>query len=108
MEIDRQDRQGAVVLSLKGELDFNTAKAFNETIAKLIEENMQRIVIEMKGLAHVDSMGLGSITKLWKIADQQGFALILADVPKNILNLIKLVNLDRRILIYDNVEEALV
>ena len=42
-----------------------------------------------------------------KLADQMGQSLVLADVPKNIRNMIKLVNLDKRILIFDTVDEAL-
>jgi anti-sigma B factor antagonist len=107
MEIDRQDRQNNVVLSLNGDFDYNSVKSFNDIVSELIEKKTPRIVIVMKELAHIDSMGLGAITKLWKNADRLGFSIVLADVPKNILNLIKLVNLDRRIMVFDNLDEAL-
>jgi len=107
MEIDRQDKDNAVVLNLQGELDYNSAKEFSLLLQELIEKKTQRIVIALKGLAHIDSMGLGAITKMWKTADTLGFSIVLAEVPHNILNLIKLVNLDRRIMIFETLAEAL-
>lgn len=106
MEIDRKEQNNAAVLNLKGDIDFNSYKNFNKAVTELIENKTPRVVLVMTGVTHIDSMGLGTITKLWKMADQMGQSLVLADVPKNIRNMIKLVNLDKRILIFDTVEEA--
>jgi anti-sigma B factor antagonist len=106
MEIDMKERENAVVLNLKGDIDYNSYKGFSAIVADLLEKKTARIALNMAAVTHIDSMGLGTITKLWKTADQQGGALVLADVPKNIRNMIKLVNLDKRILIFDTVDEA--
>jgi anti-sigma B factor antagonist len=107
MEINLKEQANAVVMKLSGELDFNSYKTFNVSVTKLIENKTPRIVLEMGQVTHIDSMGLGAITKLWKTADQLGLVLALAVVPKNIRNMIKLVNLDKRIVIFDTLEEAL-
>lgn len=108
MEIDRKDRDNAAILSLKGDIDFNSYKNFNKAVSELIENKTARVVLAMAGVTHIDSMGLGAITKLWKVADMAGQSLVLAEVPKNIRNMIKLVNLDKRIQIFDTVDEAFV
>jgi anti-sigma B factor antagonist len=107
MEIDKKEQGNGAVLNLKGDIDFNSYKNFNKAVAELIEKKIPRVVLVMTAVTHIDSMGLGTITKLWKTADQLGQSLVLADVPKNIRNMIKLVNLDKRILIFDTVDEAL-
>ena len=107
MEIDLKEQSNAAVINMKGDLDFNSYKNFNAAISELIDKKTPRIILVMTQVTHIDSMGLGSITKLWKTADQLGLLLALADVPKNIRNMIKLVNLDKRIQIFDTLEEAL-
>lgn len=107
MEIDLKEQKNAAVISMKGDLDYNSYKEFSKIVGELIDKKTQRIVLCMEKVTHIDSMGLGSITKLWKTADQAGISIVLASVPKNIHNMIKLVNLDRRILIFDTVDTAL-
>ena len=108
MEIKKNNVDNNAVLELKGDLDYNSYKEFNTMVAELIEGlETEKIVLDMKELTHVDSMGLGTITKLWKSAEQNEVSLILAAVPKNIHNMINLVNLDKRMQICDTVDDAL-
>jgi anti-anti-sigma factor len=107
MEIEMKEQANAVVLNLKGDLDFNSYKNFNAAITELFEKKTPRVILAMTQVTHIDSMGLGAITKLWKTADQLGLVFALAEVPKNIRNMIKLVNLDKRIAIFDTITEAL-
>ncbi len=107
MELNLKEQKNTAIINMKGDLDYNSYKEFNKIVSGLIDIKTQRIILEMANVTHIDSMGLGAITKLWKTADQLGLSIVLAAVPKNIHNMIKLVNLDRRILIFENVEAAL-
>ena len=108
MEISQKKINGSAVLELNGDLDYNTYKEFNNIVTQLIEGlETEKIVLAMNELKHIDSMGLGTITNLWKIADQNAVDLVLAAVPKNIQNMIKLVNLDKRIKVFKNIDEAM-
>lgn len=105
MEIDK--KESAAVIKLDGDLDFNSSIAFTEKINALIDDAPMRLVIDMSSVGHVDSMGLGSLTKLWKAADKSGCVMVLASVQKNVGKLLSLINLDNRIKIYDTAEAAL-
>ncbi|HOC92406.1 MAG TPA: STAS domain-containing protein [bacterium] len=107
MDIKNEKINNVAVISLTGELDYNTYKDFNRAAAAVIEKKLaDRIAVVMSDVSHIDSMGLGTITKLWKSADASGMEFSLVNVPKNIAGMIKLVNLDKRIKVYDSVEEA--
>lgn len=106
METNLIYEKETAVLAVKGDLDYNSYKEFNTCVMGLIDKKTKKTVIVMAGVGHIDSMGLGAITKLWKIADENGLLLMLAEVPKNIQKMIKLINLDRRIQIFDTVRQA--
>jgi anti-sigma B factor antagonist len=107
MEINLSNEKDAAVMILKGELDYNSCKDFNAKVMDLIDKKIKKIVLQMAAVEHIDSMGLGTITRLWKTADENGLLLLLAEVPVNIQKLIKLVNLDKRIQIFETLNEAL-
>jgi len=107
MDINISNVDDGAVLALKGELDYNSYKDFNAKVLDLIDKKTKKIIIDMAGVEHIDSMGLGAVTKLWKIADENGLSLFLSGVPANVRKMIKLVNLDKRIKIFDGVRDAL-
>ncbi len=107
MEITSKIDNESAVFTLTGELDYNSYKDFNAKVGEQIERKTPKIALIMTGVSHIDSMGLGAITKLWKISEEGKLSLVLVDVPKNVRNMIKLVNLDRRIQLFDTLEEAL-
>ncbi|HOO57615.1 MAG TPA: STAS domain-containing protein [bacterium] len=106
MLINIIETDAEAVVKLKGELDYNSYKNFEEKIIGIIETGTKRVIIEMSELIHIDSMGLGTLTKLWRMADEEGGLLVLVGVPSNIEKMIKLVNLDGRIGIFATEEEA--
>ncbi len=107
MDIKNEKINNVSVIRLSGELDYNTYKDFSRAAAATIEKKLaDKIAVVMSDVSHIDSMGLGTITKLWKSADASGMEFSLVDVPKNIAGMIKLVNLDKRIKVYGSIEEA--
>jgi len=107
MKIEVQEKGKNAVIELAGDLDYNSYAAFNDRVLDLLGKEFNRIVVDMGAVGHIDSMGLGTITKLWKTADEEGKSLVLASVPGNVSKLVKLINLDQRIKIFDDVKSAL-
>jgi anti-sigma B factor antagonist len=107
MPTNRKPNDSTAIVSVAGDLNFENHRDFQTVVAEHIEGGKAKVVVDMSKVTHVDSMGLGTITKLWRNAHQKEAELCLAAVPSNILKMIKLVNLDGRIKLYDTVEDAL-
>lgn len=103
MRITTSKKDSGAVLKMEGELDYNSYKEFEEIIGSLIEEKAKPIVIDMSEIVHIDSMGLGSITKAWKKTHQAELDFVLASIPPNVAKMVKLVNLDNRIPVVEEV-----
>lgn len=107
MRIEIEQKNGAAVVRLDGELDFNTCVGFTDKIVGLFDQSPEKLVVDMTSVSHIDSMGLGAITRLWKDAEKTSCAFVLAGVQKNVGKLISLINLDNRIKIFEDVDSAL-
>jgi len=107
MDIQLTTLGKAAVIALKGDLDFNSYKEFETVLESSLDQEYSPVVVEISGVPHIDSMGLGTITRYWKQAAQQNSLLHIAGARKNVLSMINLVNLDKRIKLFDSVDEAL-
>jgi len=107
MRIEVEDKNNAAVVSLQGDLDFNSYAGFHDRMLALIDNKVAKIVVNLGAVGHIDSMGLGTLTKLWKIGELGGVSVVLAAVPPNVGKLIKLINLDNRMKVFDTTDSAL-
>lgn len=107
MKIEIVKKDSAAVVRMDGDLDFNTCTGFSDKISGILDGSPSKLVLDMANVSHVDSMGLGAITKIWKVADKIQCDFALASVQKNVGKLISLINLDNRIKIFDDVDSAL-
>lgn len=57
--IVRNTNNGVEILQLEGFLDAHTAPQLESTIAKVIEEQMYRIIVNFEQLDYISSAGLG-------------------------------------------------
>ena len=105
MKIRKINKNGAAVLRLSGDLNFASYKALRQAVENLFEQSLKKIIVDLGDVAHIDSMGLGTITQLWKEGYERGQELCLAAPNPNVANMIRLVNLDKRIKIYDSASD---
>jgi anti-sigma B factor antagonist len=89
-EIERDWDKAVVVCH--GRLVAGTTDAFYQAVKRrLLQDKL--VVIDMADLNYVDSMGLGTLVRLYVAARQDGCELQLLHLGKQLLNLIKLTNL---------------
>ena len=107
MEVKIVARDSASVIALNGDLDYQSYKELETAFDASFSQGRNPIVIDISDVPHIDSVGLGSIAKLWKAANQQGVNLVLSGPRRNVRSMIKLVNLDGRIRLAASIDEAL-
>lgn len=101
----REDRAGAVVLRLGGELDLYNADEIRAALGEAIGSGARRIVIDMSDVEFVDSTALGLLIEAR--SQVGGDALLLAAPGTETLRTLQVSGLDRHLPVHDSVDEAL-
>jgi anti-anti-sigma factor len=68
---------GAIEISLQGELDLASARQMEEHFNAIDEQGPSRVVIDLSGLSFIDSSGLRALLLADARARDQGYELVL-------------------------------
>ncbi len=85
-----------VYLDIREITQFNQVEIIEEILKIIYENNI--IVLDMSKINYLDSVGLGEIVSIFKIARLRGNRIGLINVKDHLLDLIHLLRLDRILL----------
>ena len=77
LEISSALVDGAVRVSLQGELDLASTRQVEERFAAIDAESPARVVVDLSGLAFIDSSGLRALLLADALASEHGYELVL-------------------------------
>jgi anti-sigma B factor antagonist len=77
LEISSARLDGAVTVSLRGELDLSAARRVEECFAAIDAESPSNVVIDLTGLEFIDSSGLRALLLVDALAREHGYELVL-------------------------------
>jgi anti-anti-sigma factor len=87
-------REGATVrLELSGELDLATEPQLT-AVLRQVEEDAQRLVLDLSGLSFIDSTGLRTILLAWRRSRDDGFELSVIAGSAQVRRTLRLTGLD--------------
>jgi anti-sigma B factor antagonist len=75
----------AAYLVLIGELDLSCVKRFRESFAKVVAEETDHLVIDLRSVTFIDSTGLALLLKADTTAREEGFHLHVVRSPTEIV-----------------------
>jgi anti-sigma B factor antagonist len=102
--VDRRD--GAVVVSLAGELDLYNAEEVRRALLEACAEEPELLVVDLEEVRFIDSTALGVLVEaLSKTADRRGFRLAAPGLETR--RALEVSGLDRHFNVHDTVAEAL-
>jgi anti-sigma B factor antagonist len=102
--VDRRD--GAVVLSLAGELDLYNAEEVRGALLDASAGDPAVLVVDLEEVRFIDSTALGVLIEARsRLADRSGFRLAAPGLETR--RALEVSGLDRHFLVHDTVEEAL-
>jgi anti-sigma B factor antagonist len=105
--IEATERDGATVLTLRGEIDVYTAPQLRQAIVDLVDGGATNIIVDMVQVDFLDSTGLGALVEgLRRIQSNDGTLSIVATQGK-ILKIFDITGLDKAFAIHASVDEAL-
>lgn len=98
---------GATVIEASGRLDMVAAPALKALITSAVEGRKTPVVVDLHGVAFMDSSGLGALVSGLRTTRQAGSDLRIAGATSQVLAVLQLTKIDRIIRPYGTVEEAL-
>lgn len=97
---------GIMVVDCAGRLIFGEESAsFRDIVKKLIVEK-KHLVLNLSGLTHIDSGGLGTLVALYTTAHNSGGHIKLANLTQRVGDLLHLTKLVTIFEVYDNEQMA--
>lgn len=79
---------GAVVVSLRGELDLATAPELQRELLAILEQPVHRVTLDLGELTFLDSSGLGALYRVRQRADAGSVTLLLEAVPAHVMRVL--------------------
>jgi len=107
MQIKTEDKSGAMVCYMNGEIDINTAPQIKKIFDKIISEKKQKILVNFKDVTYIDSSGLATLVEMLKHIRGYNGKLKLSNLSSKIKSLFEITKLDKLFDIVSNEEEAL-
>jgi anti-anti-sigma factor len=102
--VDRPD--GAVVVSLHGQLDLDTASQLHDVLASLLLQPSPRIVVDLAALTFCDSIGLSALAFAHRRCVEAGGYLRLCSPRPFLRRVLTVVGLSPRLPAYWTVQAA--
>jgi anti-sigma B factor antagonist len=94
------------VLQPTGRLNMVAAPAFKSLVEETVAGGRTRIVVDLGAVTFIDSSGLGALIAGLKATRQAGGDLRIADVPEQVMTVLRLTNLDRVLRAHPTVADA--
>ncbi len=93
-------------LRLKGDLDSTTTPDFDEAIRQHLDAGHTKIIIDCQRMGFLSSLGIGSLVALQTRLRRKGGDVKLAAIQGSVMQVLKIVRLDRIFDIYGDAEFA--
>lgn len=99
---------GAVIVTLVGDLDITSAPAARERLLSLVRPGACRLVIDMSAVRHTDASGLAVLVSTKRRAVLLGGELRLAALRPEVARVLTVTGLSRHLAAYPTVQLSLI
>jgi len=106
MTITTEQRAGITILRVQGDLDANAGDDLVAAATEWLNERGDRIVIDLGGLAHLSSAGIGALVRITAQANTQEQTVALAGPTPLVAGVFAATRLDRFFTVYPSVAAA--
>jgi anti-anti-sigma factor len=104
--VRRQPLDGAVCLSLSGEVDLANASDLRAHL-KAVAQNDTNLILDMGDLRYMDSSGIQTLVDAHRTFKQTNRQMALASVPPMIQKILNITGVDRLVPVFASIETAL-
>jgi len=97
----------AVILTVDGEINFNSSPDFRKAFLKVLDLKAQSVVVNLSGVAYVDSSGLATLVEAHQKLKGVGGKLKLSSLTPKVKSLFEMTKLEKLFDIYATEDDAL-
>jgi anti-sigma B factor antagonist len=106
LSIETDNRQSVSVMKVKGRVDSETAPELDDALAKLLQNNRNKIVLNLQDVNYMSSAGLRALVKAYQSANKSGGDVRLAAVSEPIEVILRTVGMLQMFKMFSTSEEA--
>ena len=106
MDIEVSQTGGVTLVVPKGDLDMGTADQMKRMLTDLIEKGQSKLVMDLTGVAYVDSSGLGAMVAAMKQARAAGGNLKLCGLQEDVRSIFEMTRLIKVMAVHSDRQEA--
>jgi anti-sigma B factor antagonist len=104
--LDVEEKDGATILAVKGEVDVYTAPRLREKLVELVSQGKYKIIVNLEGVDFLDSTGLGVLVGgLKRLRSHDGDLTLVCTQPR-ILKVFEITGLTKVFAIFETVDDA--
>ena len=107
LDLHQSERDGAVLLSLSGDLDARVTPLLRESLVEAIETRSGVIVVDLRNVVYIDSVALGTLVGALKRSNERGATLRFVVSTNQIHKVLTITGLNRVFDVYETVDAAL-
>ena len=108
MDIERMEQGEVTIVVVRGVIKLGeSALTFSRFLGEVLAEGSNPVLIDLEGIDHVDSTGLGELVGYLQRFEEQGRRMAFINPAKRLRKLFKLTRLDEVVPIYDDRARAI-
>ncbi len=108
MEIERVEESGVTIVVVRGVIKLGeSAKTFSGFLGQVLAEGTNSVLVDLEGIDHVDSTGLGELVGYLQRFEEQGRRLAFINPARRLRKLFALTRLDEIVPIYNDRVQAI-
>jgi anti-sigma B factor antagonist len=107
LSIETDNTQSVSVMKVKGRVDSDTAPELDDALTKLLQDNKNKIVLNLQAVDYMSSAGLRAMVKAYQSANKSGGDVRLAAVSEPIEVILRTVGMMQMLKMYATDQEAM-
>lgn len=107
MRIEKKKKNDVSVVKVSGDIDISSSQEVRQYFESLLEENGNKVIINLGEVEYVDSSGLAAFVDILKKMRASGGTLKLSNVPGKVKGLFEITKLDKIFDMVDDEDDAL-
>jgi anti-sigma B factor antagonist len=106
ISVSRTNAGDVPIVAVSGEVDVYSAPALKDNITELLESGVTTLIVDLSGVAFLDSTGLGALVEARAATSDAGGSLPIVCSQERILKLFTITGLDGVFTIHSSIGDA--
>ena len=107
MELRREKKNDVTICCIVGEININTVPDLKVIFNGIIEEKLEKVLLNLEEVEYIDSLGLATLLFFDKGLKAASGKMIISNIIPKVGSIFKITKVDQVLTIFDAEEEAL-